>query len=114
LTLSSRGEVWLIDLGDPIGHEQGYERPGLIVSDDILNHGSSGVVIVLPITSKLRNIPVHVNIKRGEAGLSADSCVQCDHPRALSKLRFIKPLGIVRHATMRDVEDRLRVVLSLP
>lgn len=32
-----RGEVWLLDLGAPISHEQGRQRSALVVSSDEWN-----------------------------------------------------------------------------
>ena len=31
-SMFKQGDVWLLDLGDKVGHEQGGERPVLIVS----------------------------------------------------------------------------------
>ncbi|WP_462186821.1 type II toxin-antitoxin system PemK/MazF family toxin [Frankia sp. CcWB2] len=36
-----RGEVWLVDFGEPIGHEQGLCRPAVVVSADRLNRSRS-------------------------------------------------------------------------
>ncbi|MDQ3421847.1 MAG: type II toxin-antitoxin system PemK/MazF family toxin, partial [Actinomycetota bacterium] len=46
----SRGEIWLVDFGTPIGHEQGYRRPAMIVSADRMNTSKAGLVIVVPLT----------------------------------------------------------------
>jgi mRNA interferase MazF len=57
-----RGEIWLADLSSSQGHEQGGQRPVLIVSDDGFNSGLSGLIIVVLLTSKTqksRNIPAH-------------------------------------------------------
>ena len=60
----SRGEIWLAELGTGRGHEQAGRRPVLVVSDDGLNQGPAGLVMVIPLTSKVqksRNIPALVN-----------------------------------------------------
>ncbi len=46
----SRGEIWLVDFGTPIGHEQGYQLPAMIVSADRMNTSTAGLVIVVPLT----------------------------------------------------------------
>jgi len=33
------GEVYNVDLGQPIGHEPGFAQPAVVVSVDILNNG---------------------------------------------------------------------------
>ena len=54
----SRGAVWLVDLNPTKGHEQAGIRPGLVVSNDIFNHGPAGLVVLLPLTTRDRQIPL--------------------------------------------------------
>lgn len=109
----SRGQIWLVDLDPVEGHEQGERRPALVVSIDRLNHGPSGLVTVLPITSKRKNIPIHVNIERGQGGLVKDSCILCDQIRTLSITRFIKPYEDVDPKVLAAVEDKLKIILGI-
>jgi mRNA interferase MazF len=109
----SRGEVWFTDFGDPIGHEQGWRRPCLIVSVDGLNHGPAGLAIVLPITSVEKGIPYHVEVNPPEGGLKARSFIKCEDVRSISTDRLIKPFGTVTPATLSEVGYRLRVLLNL-
>ena len=44
-----RGEVWVADLGTPVGRKAGFERPVLVVSADAFS--ASGLVVVLPVTT---------------------------------------------------------------
>ncbi len=112
-----RGEVWMTDLGTGRGHEQTGQRPALIVSDDRLNSGPAGLVIVIPITSKVaksKNIPAHVSIAPPEAGVKAPSVILCDQLRAISKDRLGKaPWGTATDATLSQVESVLRVLIGL-
>jgi len=41
-----RGEVYNVDLGLPVGREPAFRRPAVVVSVDILNNGSGGLVVV--------------------------------------------------------------------
>ncbi len=63
-----RGELWDVDLDPVVGHEQGRKRPALAVSVDPFNQGPSGLVIVVPITSKDKKIRSQVVIEAGEGG----------------------------------------------
>ena len=68
----SRGEIWLADLGTGRGHEQGGQRPVLVVSDDAFNSGLSGLVMVVSLTSQMKkskNIPAHIPVDPPAAGL---------------------------------------------
>lgn len=108
-----RGDVWLADLDPTFGHEQAGCRPVLVVSVDPFNSGLSGLVVVLPITSRLRPLPLHVPIQPPEGGLRTSSAILCDALRSIDARRLIARWGSVSVATMQVVEDRLRLLLGL-
>lgn len=58
----SRGEVWSAKLDPARGHEQAGARPVSIVSANGFNRGASGLVIVVPLTTRGRGIPGHVAV----------------------------------------------------
>lgn len=108
-----RGEVWLAQLDPVRGHEQAGTRPVLVISDDLFNRGPAGLVIALPITSRLRPIPSHVRISPPQGGLAVESAALCEAVRSISKERLLKRFGLVSGETMEMVEDRLRILLRL-
>lgn len=58
-----RGQVLFADLGKrPPGVEGGI-RPCVVVSCDESNHSGAPQITICPLSSKLKNIPVHVQIK---------------------------------------------------
>jgi mRNA interferase MazF len=109
----SRGDVWLVDVNPTRGHEQAGTRPGLVVSVDPFNHGPAGLVVLLPITSKAKGIPFHVEIRPPEGGLKTISFVKCEDVRSVSKERLTKRLGAVGPTSIEQIEDRLRILLGL-
>jgi mRNA interferase MazF len=109
-----RGEVWLASLDSLRGREQSGTRPVLVVSDDLLNQGASGLVIVLPITSTTKFIPSQIIITLPEGGLVNPSAIKCEAIRSLDKKeRMVKRLGAVSLNTMARVEDALKFLLKL-
>src|SRR4030042_2313901 len=108
-----RGEVWLVDLNPVRGHEQAGKRPGLIVSVDLFNQGPAGLVVILPISTKAKGIPFHVEISVSEGGLTQRSFIKCEDIRSIAKERLLKRMGRVSDETMKAVEDRLRIFLNL-
>jgi len=110
----SRGDVVMVDLDPTIGHEQGGQRPALVVSDDSLNRSPAGLAIVAPITGTDRGIPAHVRVAAPEGGLAKASVVMVDQIRTISRRRIARRLGAVSQSTMSQVDERLRLVLSLP
>lgn len=110
----SRGEIWFVNLNPTIGHEQAKTRPCLIISDDTFNHGYAHLHIVLPITSKNKNNPLHIPIPPQEGGLEKESFILCDQIRTVSRQRFIgRSFGNVSDETLESVEDRVKILLNL-
>jgi mRNA interferase MazF len=55
-----RGDIYYCELGEPLGHEQGWSRPVLIVSaEQTLEYGFP---VVLPITRTRTGYPTHIEI----------------------------------------------------
>ena len=112
-----RGEIWLADLGTGQGHEQSGQRPVLVVSDDAFNAGLAGLVMTVPLTSKVaksKNIPAHIRVDPPEGGLKTPSVILCDQVRTISKDRLGNaPWGVVSAATLMEVEQALRVLMGL-
>ena len=95
------------------GHEQGNRRPALIVSTDLYNQGPANLVVVVPMTTRDRRIPLWVKIDPPEGGISEVSFAMCDAVRSVSTERLDRRLGSVERLTLAAVEDRLRIVLEL-
>jgi len=106
----NRGEIWFIDLNPVIGHEQSGRRPALIISDDMFNHSLADMTIVLPITSKYKGIPTHVELNTDF--LNVKSYIKTEDIRSISTKRLIKRLGKVDEKTMNLVEERLKLLLG--
>lgn len=109
----ARGEVWLADLNPTRGHEQAGRRPVLVVSEDLFNRGPAGLVIVLPMTSAVREVPSHVPISPPEGGVKNRTAILCEGVRSVSVERLAVRWGSVDRLTMAAVEDRLRILLRL-
>ncbi len=108
-----RGEIWTVDLGPTVGHEQAGLRPGLVISEDALNLSAAELVILLPLTSRNKGIRSHVPVPEGEGGLATQSYVKCEDVRSLSIRRLKRRLGSVSEAILQTVEEKLRLLMRL-
>jgi len=78
MSAAKRGEVWLVDLGQPKGdHEQAGCRPAVIFQIDDLSHLSTAVVIPLTTQAKRAGFANTVWIPAREAGQDKDSVALC-------------------------------------
>ena len=108
-----RGEVWDLSLDPIVGREQAGFRPALILSVDLFNQGPAELIVVVPVTRTNRGVRWHVPVRPPEGGLAAESFVQCESVRSVSKSRLRRRRGRVSPATMDQVEDRVRILLGL-
>ena len=114
MTFPRRADIYLVNLDPAVGTEIAKSRPALILSNDIGNQYSSGV-IVAPITTQRtdRVYPFEVRIPAGESGLQQTSKVLLDQIRTLDKLRLLRRLGRVSAQRMNEVNQAIRLSLGL-
>jgi mRNA interferase MazF len=108
-----RGDVWLIDFGDPVGREQAGIRPAVVVSADLLNEAPAGVVVVVPLTTAARGLPSHVEISAGHSGLDEVSYAKCEDVKSVSEQRLVNRLASVDPAPLFEIARVLRFLLDL-
>ncbi len=109
-----RGDVWQVAFDPVVGHEQGGERPAVVVSADRMNDGLSGLAIVIPVTRRDRGNPFDVPIAPPDGGLPMPSFGLCESVRSVATERFRFRRGTLSAATMALLDERLRIVLGLP
>ena len=107
-----RGEIWLVDLGEPIGREQAGRRPAVIVSADRLNESPAGVVIVVPCTTTYRGLPSHVELDPENSGLHAVSYAKCEDVKSVSDQRLVARLGTAHDEVLFVLSRALRFLLD--
>jgi mRNA interferase MazF len=110
-----RGDVWLVDFGSsPERPEQAFHRPAVVVSDDRLHHPRLRIVIVVPGTTTIRRLPLHVVVEPAPSnGLNAQTAFQVEQVRSISTARLVSRLGSLDAMSQRAVDDVLRDVLHL-
>src|SRR5438876_8074548 len=106
-----RGEIWLADLRPTRGREQTGRRPVLVLLVDFFNAGPADLIVVLPLTSTQRDIPLHVKVLKGDGGTRNDSTILCEAIRSVSKDRLVSRSGVLSQELMAEVEDRSRILL---
>jgi mRNA interferase MazF len=107
-----RGDIWIVDFGVPIGSEQSGRRPAVIVSDDLMNSGPSGLVIVVPLTSRRRDLPSHVELDP-TSGLDTPSYAKCEDVKSISTERLVHAIGAADHIEIDQIGAILARLLSI-
>lgn len=111
-----RGEIWFFDPDPAKGREQKKPRPCLILSVDKYNNGPADLLIILPLTTKKKLIPSHLEVKL--SGQKELSYIMCDQIRCISKERLViknhraEKIAVVDERTLEDIERCLKVLLG--
>lgn len=72
-------DIILLDFDPQSGHEIKKKRPALVISNDAFNK-LTGLVMVCPITSTHRNIPLHVAL---ESQTNTHGDILCEQVKSL-------------------------------
>ncbi len=113
-----RGEIRLVDLDPTRRGEADKRRPAVLVSNDAANTTAArlghGVVTVVPVTSNIGRVyPFQVLLAATETGLDRDSKAQAEQIRSVSVERVSQKIGAVPPALMLEIDDALRLHLTL-
>ena len=110
-----RGEIWWAELSEPAGSEPGFRRPVLVIQSNDFNRSRIRTILGVAITSnlKLAAAPGNVSLPRRGAGLPRQSVVNVSQIVTLDKSSLTERAGRATDAVLRQVEDGLRLVLSL-
>ncbi len=115
MTFPRRGEIYLVDFDPGRGHEIQKTQPAVIIQNDIGNRHSP-VTIVAAVTSKLSPTPYPVEVgvtpNKGN-GLTLPSAINLGQIRSVDRGRLVKRIGALDVATMRQVDDALKISLGL-
>ena len=109
-----KGHIYLADLGECYGSEQGGIRPVLVVQNNIGNKHSPTLLIAC-ITSKAHSkhcLPTHYIIPK-EVGLKYDSLVMMEQIKVMDTNRVIKYIGKVPKSFMRILDKKIMVSFGI-
>ena len=109
-----QGDVWWVDLAEPIGSEAGHRRPMLIVQSNSLIQSRVGTLLSVPLTSNVRwvNAPGNVLLRASDTGLRHDSVAQLLLTAAINRSQLIEHIGRAPRRQLVRVFEQLDVVLG--
>jgi mRNA-degrading endonuclease toxin of MazEF toxin-antitoxin module len=107
-----RGHLYWVRVPDEPG---GKRRPALVVSPDSRNRLASDVIVV-PVSSVMRDAPTHVRLRAREGGLLRPSVVKCEQITTLRRERLVPRSlgGNLAPARMVEVEKAILRAIGVP
>jgi mRNA interferase MazF len=106
-----RGEIYWADLEPVRGHEQGGQRPVLVLSHDVFND-RSGTVIALAITSQAQRAGYPLTWRVPPGLLPRDSWVKISQVRTLSTERLRSRLGRLDETDLGEIVRGLTQLIA--
>ncbi|MEA5516673.1 type II toxin-antitoxin system PemK/MazF family toxin [Nodularia sp. UHCC 0506] len=107
-----QGDIYWIDLGEPIGSEPAYIRPYVVIQNDLLNSSQIKTVIVCALTSNLRRAKAigNVLLELGEANIDRQSVVNVSQIFTVDKALLNEKIGKLSQERIRQILAGLAIV----
>ena len=106
-----RGDIYWAELNPTVGHEQGGQRPVLILSHDVFND-RSGIVIAVAITSQEPRAGFPLTLEITTAKLPKRSWARIGQIRTLSIDRLGKRMARVAPEELERVIEGLNEIIA--
>lgn len=92
-----QGDVYWIELDEPIGSEPGYSHPHVVIQNNIFNQSRINTVIVCALTTNIKrgNAPGNVLLEVGEANLPRQSVVVVSQIFTVDKSQLGEYIGSI-------------------
>ena len=109
-----QGDIYWIDLGEPLGSAPGFRHPHVVVQNDVFNSSRIHTVVVCALTSNLRRAeaPGNVLLQLGEANLPKQSVVNVSQIFTVDKRQLEDRIGSLSATRVREILDGIRLVLE--
>ena len=109
-----RGEIYLVDLGPPIGRELGGPRPVVVVSSDVFNAAPMRGIVVIGFEAGSLPGSLGTVVSAPLSGLATEVVFWPTQVRVLDPQRFpASPAGIVPTDLLAKIVDALKGYLDL-
>jgi len=109
-----QGDIYWVDVGDPVGSGPGYRHPHVIVQNNVFNRSRISTVIVCALTSNLKraSAPGNLELAAGEGGLIKPSVVIVSQVFTVDKSQLEEQIGTLSERRVRQILDGIDIVLE--
>ena len=105
----SQGDIVMMSFNPQAGHEQGGRRPALVISNRSF-HRYTRMAIVCPITSQIKDYPMHVRL---DNRTKTTGEILCEHVKSLDyTARGAAFVEVLPDDLLQEVLDRIRLSIE--
>ena len=101
----TRGDLYWVDFGVPVGSAAGFRRPAVVLQSDEYNATALNTVVVVPFTSNLNLVDYKPNVyvSAEDSGLSKNSVAIVPLVTALDKTCFIEKISSLPSSVVDEI-----------
>ena len=109
-----QGDVYWVDLGDPIGSAPGYRHPHVVIQNNDFNNSNIRTVVVRALTSNLKRAkaPGNLLLDLGEANLTKPSVVNISQIFTVDRSQLDEKIGTLSPQRVQQILDGLYLLLE--
>ena len=109
-----QGDIYWVDLGEPIGSGPGYRHPHIVIQNDVFNQSRIRTVVVCALTSNLERAkaPGNVLLEQGEANLPKGSVVNVSQIFTVDKGQLEEYIGTVSERRLQEILEGVKLVIE--
>jgi len=109
-----QGDVFWVDLEEPVGSSPGYRHPHVVIQNDVFNRSRIQTVIVCALTSNLARakMPGNVLLEEGEANLPRPSVVNVSQLFTVDKSQLAERIGSLSPTRVSEILDGVSLLLE--
>lgn len=109
-----QGDIYWIDLGEPVGAQTAYRHPHLVIQNNVFNQSRIASVVVCALTSNLKRAkaPGNILLEQDEVNLPKQSVVNVSQIFTVSKEQLQQKIGTLSQARIEQVLAGIQLVIE--
>ena len=110
----NQGDIYWVDVGDPIGSAPGYLHPHVVVQNNAFNQSRINTIVVCALTSNLKraSAPGNILLEPEEANLPKQSVVNISQIFTVDRSQLGDKIGTFSPSRLRQVIDGIQLLLA--
>ena len=108
-----QGEIYWIDLDEPLGSGPGYRHPYVVVQNNLFNQSHINTVVICELTTNLRRAkaPGNILLDTGEANLPRQSVINISQIFTVDKSYLVEYIGTLSPGRIHQIVDGLFLLI---
>jgi len=108
----NQGDVFWVDLDEPVGSGPGYRQPHVVIQNNVFNRSHIGTVLVCVLSSNLQRAaaPGNVSLDAKEANLPKQSVVVVSQLFTIDKTQLGEYIGTLSKNRIRQILDGIKLL----